>query len=144
MDGGHHLENRPTSTLAQKIRARTLLSKYWTSLRTSPDEPNNCDLGNAVSETEKNFSTEPSTTHERHHKLPDSLKNAILPQTTATRQQTRRVRVKTQNKLLKSHLAIMTAWHWAFGIRRRTACLGMPKDGGAVMRVWGVAVGGGL
>ena len=28
------------------------------------------------------------------------------------------------------HLAIMTAWHWVFGIRRRKACLGMPTDGG--------------
>ena len=28
------------------------------------------------------------------------------------------------------HLAKMTAWHWAFGIRRRRACLGMPTDGG--------------
>ena len=29
-----------------------------------------------------------------------------------------------------NHLAKMTAWHWAFGIRRRRACLGMPTDGG--------------
>ena len=30
----------------------------------------------------------------------------------------------------RGHLAIMTAWHWVFGIRRRKACLGMPTDGG--------------